>query len=100
VPEDGAVSVINPFDGSSGTIGRFWNDPFKTAYHNLQTELALAYDSTPNLYEVVVSRCSMFYPEPFLRGTSEPTNVTNLLNAGYTVAADHQCGTRRDRWPQ
>jgi hypothetical protein len=87
----GDISVVDPFDNTPGTIGHFWTDPFKQAYDNLQSELAAAYDSVPNLDEVVVSRCSMFYPEPFLRGISIPSNRTNLLAAGYTVAADKVC---------
>jgi hypothetical protein len=87
----GDISVVDPFDNTKGTIGHFWTDPFKQAYDNLQSELAAAYDSVPNLDEVVVSRCSMFYPEPFLRGISIPSNRTNLLAAGYTVAADKVC---------
>jgi hypothetical protein len=91
--DGGAVSVINPFGTTTGTIGRFWTEDFKYAYDKLQAELALAYDSAPNLDEVVVSRCSMFYPEPFLRGTSIQSNIDNLVNAGYTVALDKQCQT-------
>jgi hypothetical protein len=87
----GIVNVTNPFDGKTGTVGQFWTDPFRQAYDNLQTELAAKYDSLPNLDEVVVSRCSMFYPEPFLRGTSIASNVKNLRLAGYTLAADQQC---------
>jgi hypothetical protein len=87
----GEVNVTNPFDNTAGTIGRFWTASFQHNYDNLQSELAAAYDSTPNLDEVVVSRCSMFYPEPFLRAISKRSNVTNLLAAGYTVAADQQC---------
>jgi hypothetical protein len=88
----GAVSVTDPFGGTTGTtIGRFWTSKFRDDYDNLQSELATLYDSVPNLAEVVVSRCSMFYPEPFLRGTSIQSNVSNLLAAGYTEAADQQC---------
>jgi hypothetical protein len=91
VASGGAVSVTNPFDGTTGTIGRFWTDPFRQAYDNLQAELAAAYDSTPNLDEVVVSRCTMFYTEPLIRYASDASNVTNLLTAGYSEAADQQC---------
>ncbi len=91
--DGGAVSVINPFGTTTGTIGRFWTEDFKNAYDKLQAELALAYDSEPNLDEVVVSRCSMFYPEPFLRGTWIQSNIDNLVDAGYTVALDKQCQT-------
>jgi hypothetical protein len=87
----GDVNVTDPFDGKIGTIGHFWTDAFKQAYDNLQSELAAAYDSVPNLVEVVVSRCSMFYPEPFLRGITLHANVTSLVAAGYTLAADQQC---------
>jgi hypothetical protein len=87
----GDISVTNPFGGGTGTVGHFWAAAFKQAYDNLQSELAASYDSVPNLDEVVVSRCSLFYPEPFLLGTSIRSNVTNLLAAGYTEAADQQC---------
>lgn len=87
----GDISLINPFDGSTGTVGHFWTASFQADYDRLQSELAAAYDSVPNLDEIVVSRCSLFYPEPFLRDTSIKSNVTNLLAAGYTLAADQQC---------
>ncbi len=49
--------------------------------------LPAAYESVPNVAEFVVSRCALFYPEPFILGTSVASNDTNLLAAGYTEAA-------------
>ncbi len=90
----GAVNVTNPFDGTTGTIGRFWTAEFQQDYDNLQAELAARYDATPNLDEVVVSRCTMFYAEPLIRYAFNTTNITNLRAAGYTLAADRQCQTQ------
>ncbi len=90
----GAVSVTNPFDGTTGTIGRFWTPEFQQDYDNLQSELAAKYEATPNVYEVVVSRCTMFYSEPLIRYVSNTTNIANLRAAGYTVTGDQQCQTQ------
>src|SRR5579864_6115163 len=87
----GSVNVTNPYDGSSGTAGLFWTNGYKTLYDNLESELATRYDSVPNVDEFVVSRCALFYPEPFILGTSVASNDSALVAAGYTPAADQAC---------
>lgn len=85
------VTLTDPFDGKVATVPRFWTPEFGRAYDDLQRQLAGRYDADPVVAEVVVSRCSAFYPEPFLRQTSVAANRTALLAAGYTVELDKAC---------
>jgi hypothetical protein len=88
---------VDPFDVVAGQppktedIPRFWTPEVGAAYANLQRLLAARYDGDPRIAEVVISRCSAFYPEPFLRQASDAANRAKLVEAGYTVAADRQC---------
>ncbi len=85
------ITITNPQDGGTGTIGRFWTDAYGAAYDQLETLLAAKYDSVPEIREVTISRCTTFYDEPFIRDTTAPSTVTALINAGYTFAADQTC---------
>jgi len=75
----------------AGTIGRFWLPEFSAAYADLQTRLAAIYDGVPQIRQTDVSQCSTIYSETYLRGTSNPDNVTSLVGAGFTRAADERC---------
>ena len=94
------LTVYDGFDGSAGTIGRFWSPAFGAAYADLQAKLAARYDDVPEILMTEISRCSLFYPEPFVRSVSsaDPAkaplmaqNVATLLAADYSDAADRQC---------
>ena len=85
------ISLINPQSGGAGTIGRFWTDQFAQAYAQLENLLAAKYDNVPEIREVTISRCTTFYDEPFIRDSGYLPNVTGLLDAGYTLAADENC---------
>src|SRR5205823_109968 len=74
-----------------GTIGRFWNDSFGAAYAELETKLAAKYDATPEIREVVISRCTTVFAEPFIRDVRLPTNISAFLDAGFTIDADQRC---------
>jgi len=87
----GPVTLVNPEDGSSGTVGRFWTTAFGQAYDQLWSELAAAYDSVAVVHEITVARCMTFTDEPFLRDISDPANVQSLLAAGFSLTADEQC---------
>jgi hypothetical protein len=87
----GGFPITNPYSNSPGTAGRFWTPAYKTDYDHLETQLAARYENAPNIVEFVVSRCALFYPEPFILGTANAQNDINLVNAGYTEAADQQC---------
>jgi hypothetical protein len=78
-------------NGRVATVPRFWTPAFGAAYADLQAQLAARYDADPVLAEVVVSRCTVFYAEPFIRHTSVGSNRAALLAAGYTRAADKAC---------
>jgi hypothetical protein len=106
VADSGAVSVINPYGDSNTpeTAGQFWTPAYEADYDQFEQLLADRYELVPNVVEFVVSRCALFYPEPFLLGTSNSQNDVNLLAAGYTVAADQQCeqeeiDTANADWP-
>ena len=85
------VPLHDPHDHQRGTVPRFWTGAFGSAYADLQQRLAKRYDDEPTLAEVVVSRCTTFYAEPFVRQTSDPRSRRALLRAGYTVAKDKRC---------
>jgi hypothetical protein len=89
-----AVPYIDNQPGASvagGTIGRFWTANFGRAYADLQSKLAARYDLVPQVREITVSRCSTIFDEPFARQFGDAANVSALLNAGYTSAADEKC---------
>jgi hypothetical protein len=75
----------------SGYIGRFWTKPFGTAYQDFMTKLAAKYDTVPEIRDVTISRCTIFFDEPFVRFTWDPQAIQALLAAGYSVRADHAC---------
>ena len=85
------VPLTNPQGGGSGTIGRFWTDAFGSAYNHFVDLLAAKYDEMPVIREVTISRCTTFYDEPFIRDTTDPADITALLDAGYTPSADERC---------
>ena len=91
------ADFVDPVDVVAGQppktedIPRFWTPEVGAAYANLQRLLAAKYDGDPRIAEVVISRCSAFYPEPFLRQASYDGNRAKLVDAGYTIAADRLC---------
>jgi len=102
--DSGQVSVINPYSSTPGTAGDFWTTAYMQDYDAFEVLLATRYKNVPNIAEFVVSRCALFYPEPFILGTSIATNDQNLVDAGYTEAADQQCqqeeiDTAAKDWP-
>ena len=89
--QTGSVAVTDPYSDTPGIAGLFWTDEYETLYDNLESELAAKYDGDADIAEFVVSRCALFYPEPFILGTSIPSNDTALLAAGYSTADDQAC---------
>ena len=87
----GPVTVNDPTDGRSGTIGRFWTSEFGAAYSDLQGRLAERYDEVAEIAEITASRCTTVYAEPFVRQTGDPPTVRALLDAGFTAEADRRC---------
>ena len=84
-------TVTESFSSITGAVGRFWTDEFGESYRDLQEKLAVRYDTVPEIAEVVISRCTMVFAEPFIRGSSNSETVQTLLTAGYTAEADERC---------
>jgi hypothetical protein len=89
--DGGPVSVFSSADQTSGTIGRFWTADFGLAYNDLWSKLAARYDAIPEVREITVARCMTVFDETFVRDTSDPTSVSNLLAAGFSTEADRSC---------
>lgn len=89
--DGGPVSVYSSLDQVGGTVGRFWTPDFGRAYDDLWGKLAAKYDTVPQIREITASRCMTVFAETFLRDTSDPTSVNNLLAAGFSVTADQAC---------
>jgi hypothetical protein len=87
----GPVSVVDPQDKEQGTIGRFWTEDFGKAYADLEQKLAAKYDTVPEVREVVVSRCTTFFAEPFIRDKGDKGSVANMLGAGFSFDVDQTC---------
>jgi hypothetical protein len=85
------VQVTNPQSGKTATVGRFWTSAYGDAYADLERKLAEKYDTVPEVREIVVSRCTTFFAEPFIRNKGDAQTVSNLFDAGFSTAADHQC---------
>ena len=85
------VRMKDPTTGRAATIPRFWRGKFGAAYEELHEKLAARYDNDPALAEVVISRCTLFFAEPFVRQTALKVNRSALLKAGYTRAKDKDC---------
>jgi hypothetical protein len=89
----GAEPVTWYADGTViGTVGRFWTSQYGAAYQNLQHRLAERYDDDPRVGDVVISRCTTEFAEPYVRQTGQLSLLRpGLQAAGYTGAADDQC---------
>jgi hypothetical protein len=87
----GGAPVTVTAQGVTGTTGRFWTPAFGGAYAAIWSMLAARYDPVPEIHEITVARCMTVFDETFVRGSADAATVTNLLDAGFTVAADHSC---------
>lgn len=85
------VPLVDPADGSTATIGRFWTDPFGQAYARFQALLAERYDGVAEVRETVMSRCTTVFAEPFIRQTGAPENLSTYAAAGLNDESDTRC---------
>lgn len=88
-----AGGPVNAYHGRKVyTLGKFWTPAFGAAYDDLQAKLAARYDATPEVAEVVISRCTVMTAEPFLRAVRPDTRtMQSLVAGGYTDDADEVC---------
>jgi hypothetical protein len=87
----GPITVTDPVDNVSGTVGRYWSEEYGRAYASFESLLAARYDAVPEIREVTMSRCTTVYDEPFIRDRNDSATVAALLGAGLTQAADVRC---------
>lgn len=85
------VPLVDPADGQTTTVGRFWTEPFGRAYADFQGLLAARYDGVAEIRETVVSRCTTVFAEPFIRQTGAAENLTTYAAAGLNDATDLRC---------
>jgi len=85
------VPLVDPADGQTTTIGRFWTEPFGRAYADFQGLLAARYDGVAEIRETVVSRCTTVFAEPFIRQTAAAENLTTYAAAGLNDETDLRC---------
>jgi hypothetical protein len=72
------------------TIGRFWSDTYRQAWHQLQSGLAKRYDNEPLIHEVTMTSCASISSEPFVLPTDK-FSIENLQSAGFTDRAYQNC---------
>ena len=85
------LTLVDPADGGTTTIGRFWTEPFGRAYAEFQALLAARYDGVAEIRETVVSRCTTVFAEPFIRQTGAAENLTTYAAAGLNDETDLRC---------
>ncbi len=85
------VPLVDPADGQTFTIGRFWTEPFGRAYADFQGLLAARYDDVAEIRETIVSRCTTVFAEPFIRQTAAAENLTTYAAAGLNDETDLRC---------
>jgi hypothetical protein len=85
------VPLVDPADGQTITIGRFWTEPFGRAYADFQGLLAARYDDVAEIRETVISRCTTVFAEPFIRQTAAAENLTTYAAAGLNDETDLRC---------
>lgn len=71
-------------------VGRFWSKPYRDAWRDFQTRLAIRYDAEPLIHEVTNTSGSSMTDEPFLL-PSDNESVANLRKAGFTDQAYKAC---------
>jgi hypothetical protein len=72
------------------TVGKWWTQPFESAWHAFQQDLAARYDANSLVRQVSVSSCSSSTGEPFVV-SGAPASQANLTMAGWTPQAQEQC---------
>jgi hypothetical protein len=87
----GPVPLVDPNTGGRETVGRFWTEEFGRAYADLQVRLAALYDQVAEIREIVISRCTTIFAEPFIRQTSIDANLSTLGSAGLDDERDLRC---------
>ena len=73
------------------TVGRFWSDPYRILWRELQARLAARYDDNPLIRETSVTSCSARGDEPLILPFYRASSLVFLHRAGFTDAAYRRC---------
>ena len=74
------VTVLH--QGMPITVGRYWDQPYREAWRELQRRLAVRYDAEPLIREVTNTSGSSITDEPFIVA-GDAQSLRNLLAAGF-----------------
>lgn len=72
------------------TVGRFWSNPYREAWRQLQAFLAKRYDPEPLIHEITMTSCTSISSEPFVLPVDQ-VSIGNLRSAGFTDQAYQNC---------
>jgi hypothetical protein len=87
----GTVDLARVRGEASRPLARFWTTQFAADNKQFVDKLSARYNPAPEIGDVTISQCSMFFMEPMIRWTNIPANNSAMLNAGYSLAADDAC---------
>ena len=86
--QSGTVAI--DVHGRKVAVGKWWTQPFESAWHSFQLALAARYDSDALVRQVSVSSCSSSTGEPFVV-SGALISQADLKAAGWTPQAQEQC---------
>ena len=89
--EVGAAFADNPAGEGAGEVPYWWRPEVDRAYRDLMQKLASRYDHVAEIREVQITRCSLIYPEPFIRMRSENDAMVAFKANGLTRSSDLAC---------
>jgi hypothetical protein len=87
---DGAPISLTPAGQRPGTLGRWWESDYRSAWSFFQHSLASHYDSDDLVQSVAVTSCATLTGEPFVISPS-PAFISALEADGWSSAAEAQC---------
>lgn len=82
------VSIFDPVDGKTGTVGRWWLPDYQAAYADLIAKVAARWNDDTRLVDVPVAGCSTVYAEPCIHQLADDPTREALYAAGLTLEKD------------
>jgi hypothetical protein len=87
---DGAAISLTPAGQRPGTLGRWWESDYRSAWSFFQHSLATRYDTDDVVQSVAVTSCATLTGEPFVISPS-PAFISALEADGWSSAAQARC---------
>ena len=86
----GSFTCTDGFTGATGSCPKFWTSAFNTDWQSFVSNLATAYDSKPEIGEIVMDRGMTIYNEQDNRGVS--TKLSSVMNGLHLPQTTITCG--------